>query len=61
MKKEYVTPSLKVMKIDMNAMVMASGNAKTDVDWDAGDSGDNTGLLFNDYENSNTTGSNWDF
>lgn len=56
-----MTPSLKVVKIKMNSLIMGSGNAKTDVDWDAGDSGDNTGLLFNDYENSNTTGPDWDF
>jgi hypothetical protein len=59
MKKEYMTPSLKVMKIEMSSLM--SGSAKSDVDWDAGDSGDNTGLLFNDYENSNTTGPDWDF
>ena len=61
MKKEYMTPFLKVVKIEMNSLIMGSGNAKADVDWDAGDSGDNTGLLFNDYENSNTTGPDWDF
>lgn len=54
-----MTPSLKEMKIEMSSLM--SGSAKSDVDWDAGDSGDNTGLLFNDYENSNTTGPDWDF
>lgn len=59
MKKEYVTPSLKVMKIDMNAMVMTSGNAKTDVDWSNSSEGAN--ILFNDFEDSNDTSSYWDF
>ena len=61
MKKEYVTPLLKVMKIDMNAMVMASGNAKTDVDWAAGETDDNTGVGFIDYGASNGTSVDWDF
>ncbi len=56
-----MTPSLKVMKIDMNAMVMASGNAKEDIDWQNGESGNDSGVLFNDYDNSNTTGPDWDF
>lgn len=56
-----MTPSLKVMKIDMNAMVMASGNAKTDVDWQAGETDDNTGVGFIDYGASNGTSVDWDF
>ena len=59
MKKEYVSPSLKVMKINMGAMVMTS--AKTDVDWQNGESDNDSGVLFNDYDDSNTTGPDWDF
>ena len=59
MKKEYVTPSLKVMKIDMNAMVMASGNAKEDVNWSNSSEGAN--VVFNEFENSNDSEGYWDF
>lgn len=58
MKKEYVTPSLKVMNIDMNAMVMTSGNAKEDVDWTASES---AGVGFTDFGNSNGESADWDF
>ncbi len=58
MKKEYVTPSTKVMKIEMNAMVMTSGNAKEDVDWTSSESTD-VGLT--DFGNSNGDAVDWDF
>lgn len=61
MKKVYVTPSLKVMKIGMNAMVMASGNAKEEIDWTAGESGSGSGVDFVDYGNSNSGSPDWDF
>ena len=56
-----MTPSLKVMKMETNSLIMTSGSAKSDVDWDAGDSGESTGLLFDDYGNSNGTSPDWDF
>jgi hypothetical protein len=58
MKKEYVTPSLKVMKINTSAMVMASGNAKEDVNWTDSES---TGVGFTDFGNSNGDAVDWDF
>lgn len=58
MEKKYVTPSTKVMKIEINAMVMASGNAKEDVDWTDSES---TGVGFTDFGNSNGDAVDWDF
>ena len=58
MEKKYVTPSTKVMKIEMNAMVMTSGNAKEDVDWKDSESTD-VGLT--DFGNSNGDAVDWDF
>ncbi len=56
-----MTPSLKVVEIEMNSLIMGSGDAKADVDWDAGETDDNTGVGFIDYGASNGTSVDWDF
>lgn len=59
MKKEYMTPSLKVVEIEMNSLIMGSGDAKTDVNWSNSSEGAN--VLFNEFEDSNDSEGYWDF
>lgn len=54
-----MTPSLKVVEIEMNSLIMGSGDAKTDVNWSNSSEGAN--VLFNEFENSNDSEGYWDF
>jgi hypothetical protein len=48
MKKEYIKPSMKVVGMNVESVILAGSNAKLDVDWTASEGSE--GITFNDYD-----------
>ena len=59
MKKEYIAPSMKVMEMNVESVILAGSGEELIVNPTSTTSGD--GVQFNDFETSNTDGtSNWE-
>ena len=57
MKKKYIKPSMKVVKMNVESVILA-GSGELNVNPTSSTSND--GVQFNDYENSNGGTSDWD-
>ena len=58
MKKEYIKPSMKVMEMKVETVILAGSG---ELDLNPSSSTSNDGVQFNDFETSNTDGtSNWE-
>ena len=48
MKKVYMKPSMKVIGMNVESVILSGSNAKLDVDWTASEGSE--GITFNDYD-----------
>ena len=57
MKKEYIKPSMKVMEMKVETVILAGSG---ELDLNPSSTTSNDGVQFNDFENSNGESSTWE-